>query len=131
MNYARRRRARIAAGLAVQAQSRAQRPTFAERYQLVTEETSMVLTLTRAEGEQALGLPRAIKIKQMLAAGWGGAGSVVDAASTMAAFEMPMAELDRPMVWKSGRSSPARDVLTSYEHRDAFALPDFLSAPRW
>lgn len=121
--------ARIAAGHAVQAQPTPQRPAFAERYQLVTEDTSMVLTLTRAEGEKAEGLPRTVKVKQMLAAGWGGAGSVVDTSSLMAACEMPMAELDRPTMWKSARSSPARDVMASYEDRDAFALPDFLPPP--
>jgi hypothetical protein len=70
-----------------------------------------------------------VKVKQMLAAGWGGAGSVVDSASIMAASAMSMAQLDRPMLLRSGRSSPVRDLLMSYEHRDDVALPSFLRAP--
>lgn len=120
--------ARIAAGLAVATQPKNERAVFAERYQLVTADTSMVLVLERAEAEKAEGLPRTVKVKQMLAAGWGGVGSVVDAAPIMAASAMPMAELDRPTVWKSARPSPMRGDMMSYEPRDAFALREFMRA---
>ena len=46
----------------------------AERYQLVTEWTSLVAVLERAEGEKAAGLPQLAPVEQMVPAGWGGIG---------------------------------------------------------
>ena len=46
----------------------------AERYQLVTEWTSLVAVLERAEGEKAAGLPQIAPVEQMVPAGWGGIG---------------------------------------------------------
>ena len=89
----------------------------------------MVLMLERAEGEKVEGLPRTVKVRQMLAAGWGGAGSVVESASIMAATSMAVAAVDLATVMrKSARMSPGRDAMMSYEHRDAFELPAFLRA---
>lgn len=45
---------------------------MAERYRLVTEHTSCVLVLERADGEKAENLPELRKAAQQLAAGWGG-----------------------------------------------------------
>ena len=45
-------------------------------YQLITEETSCVLVHERPAGEKATEAPELRKVPQMLAAGWGGAGSV-------------------------------------------------------
>ncbi|HQR53159.1 MAG TPA: VIT and VWA domain-containing protein [Burkholderiales bacterium] len=47
----------------------------AEQYQLVTEWTSLVAVLARADGDKAVGLPQIAKVDHMLAAGWGGAGT--------------------------------------------------------
>lgn len=44
----------------------------AERYRLVTEHTSCVLVMARAEGEKAEDIPELRKAAQQLAAGWGG-----------------------------------------------------------
>jgi Ca-activated chloride channel family protein len=49
---------------------------IAMKYQLVTEHTNLFMVVQRAEGEKALGLPEPHQIKQMVAAGWHGMGSV-------------------------------------------------------
>jgi Ca-activated chloride channel homolog len=53
-----------------------QLPALAEKYQLVTDDTSLVLVKERVAGEQALDMPQIRPVKGMLAAGWGGHGSV-------------------------------------------------------
>lgn len=53
-----------------------QLPALAEKYQLVTDDTSLVLVKERVAGEQALDMPPIRPVKGMLAAGWGGHGSV-------------------------------------------------------
>lgn len=53
-----------------------QLPALAEKYQLVTDDTSLVLVKERVAGEQALDMPQIRAVKGMLAAGWGGHGSV-------------------------------------------------------
>lgn len=110
--------ARIAAGLAVPAQPKSGRAGFAERYQLITADTSMVLVLERAEGEKAEGLPRTVKVKQMLAAGWGGAGSVVMSAD-LAASSLLMAEIDDSRVLFSRRPAMLTDIATPDESFDS------------
>ncbi len=76
---------RVAAGLAVAALPESQRGAFAECYQLVTADTSMVLVLERDAAERAAALPQNVKVRQMLAAGWGGMGSVATSASMLVA----------------------------------------------
>jgi Ca-activated chloride channel family protein len=49
---------------------------LALRYQLVSEQTNLILVHARSDGEKATGLPDLKKIEHMPAAGWGGAGSV-------------------------------------------------------
>jgi hypothetical protein len=51
-----------------------QAAALAERYQLASRFTAFVVTVARAEGEQALELPELRAVPQMLAAGWGGVG---------------------------------------------------------
>lgn len=77
---------RVAAGLAVAALPEPERGAFAERYQLVTPDTSMVLVLERDAAERTDALPQSVKLRPMLAAGWGGVGTVASmhmAASTV------------------------------------------------
>jgi Ca-activated chloride channel family protein len=50
---------------------------LALNYQLVTDQTNLILVHVREEGNKAEGLPELDKVNHMLAAGWGGAGSVV------------------------------------------------------
>jgi Ca-activated chloride channel family protein len=70
-------------------------PALAERYQLVTDDTSFVLVKERAAGEQPADLPELRQVKHMLAAGWGGTGSVVTTQSSMSV----------PSVWRTNRSA--------------------------
>lgn len=76
---------RVAAGLTVATLPEPQRGAFAERYQLVTADTSMVLVLERNAAERAAALPQSVKVKQMVAAGWGGVGSVARTGAPLAA----------------------------------------------
>jgi hypothetical protein len=50
---------------------------LAERYQLVTDDTSLVLVKERADSERAQEMPQLRKVRGMLAAGHGGHGSVI------------------------------------------------------
>lgn len=49
---------------------------LALNYQLVTNQTNLILVHVREEGNKTEGLPELDKVKHMLAAGWGGVGSV-------------------------------------------------------
>lgn len=51
---------------------------LAERYQLVTDDTSLILVKQREAHELAQEMPRLKAVNSMLAAGWGGHGSVED-----------------------------------------------------
>lgn len=46
----------------------------AEHYQLVTEWTSLVAVVERADADKASSLPQIVRVNHMLAAGWGGTG---------------------------------------------------------
>jgi Ca-activated chloride channel family protein len=56
----------------------AQRTRFACDYGLVTAHTNFLLTVERAAGDKAQAMPELQRVAQMLPAGWGGAGSVVN-----------------------------------------------------
>lgn len=47
------------------------------RFQLVTEETDYLVVMERAEADKSTGMPELQVVPQMLAAGWGGTGTVV------------------------------------------------------
>ncbi len=49
---------------------------LAVQYQLVTAHTNFILVHERSEGEKASEMPQAHQVPQMLAAGWGGTGSI-------------------------------------------------------
>lgn len=66
------------------------RQQIALAYQLLTEDTSWVLTLTRAESEKGSAVPQLQKVPQMTAAGWSGFGQICN--HTM--FEINMSESD-------------------------------------
>lgn len=50
---------------------------LALQYQLVTDQTNFILVNVRSETEKSTNMPELLKIAQMQAAGWGGAGSVM------------------------------------------------------
>lgn len=72
-----------------------QLPVLAEKYQLVTDDTSFILVKQRAEGERAADMPELRTVQGMLAAGWGGHGRVADGqtlgryGTTTSAFSVP------------------------------------------
>jgi Ca-activated chloride channel family protein len=70
-------------------------PELAEKYQLVTDDTSFVLVKERAAGQQATDMPELRQVKHMQAAGWGGLGSVLSVQDNVSV----------PSVW---RSSPSK-----------------------
>lgn len=78
----------------------------AERYQLVTEWTSLVAVLARAQGEKATGLPLIARVDHMLAAGWGGTGRAT-------------ADL-------CSRSAPVSACMAPPLSADCLDIPDFL-----
>jgi Ca-activated chloride channel family protein len=58
------------------AETSAQGRRLAVAYQLVTDQTSYLLVVERAEGERATDMPALHKVAQMVPAGWGGTSSV-------------------------------------------------------
>lgn len=74
---------RVAAAIRVQALQNADQVSsgletqqLAVAYQLVTEQTNFFLVHQRAENEKPVDMPELHKVSQMLAAGWGGTGSM-------------------------------------------------------
>lgn len=59
---------------------------LALQYQLVTEQTDYLIVVERAEDERAKDLPELRTVASMLAAGWGGTGSVVGRSAASSAL---------------------------------------------
>lgn len=114
----------------VPAMLKKQLPELAEKYQLVTDDTSLILVKQRADGLKAQDMPELRTVKNMLAAGWGGQGSVTDP------LGMPRVRFSRthlasglvvPSVWRTNRSPAAArvDALVAGSVDD-FEIPAFL-----
>ena len=69
-------------------------PELAVRYQLVTDRTNFILVHERTDAEKAQVMPTGHKVPQMLAAGWGGTGTVARSASVNQGFEPPTSSAD-------------------------------------
>ena len=74
--------ARMAAANACQSLPEAEATALAIRYRLLTPHTHWVMVHQRAAHDKAPQLPGINMVRPMLAAGWGGTGSVVKSAST-------------------------------------------------
>ena len=70
-------------------------PEIAEKYQLITDDTSFVLVKERAVGEKATDMPELRQVQHMQAAGWGGLGSVTAVNESATA----------PSVWRTNRTN--------------------------
>jgi len=70
-------------------------------YELVTADTNFLLTVERAPGEKAGGMPRLHQVAQMLPAGYGGIGSVTPGSDNV---------LRQPTVWRRESTSDAIDA---------------------
>jgi len=78
---------RLAAARRIPQLSAADATALAVEYQLVTPHTHFLMVDVRAEGEKATELPELRTVPHMLAAGWGGVGSVAGTVRCMAAME--------------------------------------------
>lgn len=101
---------RLAAARRIPALDESAARDLALRYQLATEHTSFVVVAERAEGEKATDLPATVAVPHMLAAGWGGVGSVQFSRRThMAGLVMSVC-------------SPSDDLGIAYERRTLAGL---------
>ena len=74
---------------------------LALHYQLVTDQTNLILVHVRQDGQKAVGLPELEQIAHMQAAGWGAAGSV-----------MPVARLALPLMPSFSRHPPSAAAMS-------------------
>jgi hypothetical protein len=112
---------RIAAALRLRDMTSAQdREALAMQYQLVSSETNLILVHERAEAEKAEDLPELHQVRPMLAAGWGGHGtvavqhsSVLSMRSENISFSLSESHSQNnfvPAHWRSNRSHAAAHV---------------------
>ena len=78
-----------------------QRLNLALRYQLVTEQTNLLLVHVREDGTKAQGLPALAPVAHMQVAGWGAVGSV---AACMPCYSLKASAPSVASVWRSARS---------------------------
>jgi Ca-activated chloride channel family protein len=126
---------------------RAQKLELALRYQLVTDQTNLILVHVRSEEDKAEGLPALQKVAHMQAAGWAGAGSVangVGASDAIAVFRSvsysrapqfsnkamdtthDYAGVGTPAVWRGRTSSAGSIDSLSVDDFPDFEIPAFL-----
>jgi Ca-activated chloride channel family protein len=105
---------------------------IAERYQLVTDHTNLLLVFHRADSEKTDGMPALRQVQPMVAAGAGGFGSVralsvlrtgTDSVPVMAAAQMAMRPGPSASVWRQARTRVDALALSNMEEID---IPAFL-----
>lgn len=108
-----------------------QRKEIALRYQLLTEQTSFFLAHERAALDKASGVPELQQIDSMMAAGWGGAGTVHACVSfdmaepSMHAFDSPsycrksveFQPVRTPAVWRRESASDSVKAMEREPYR--------------
>ena len=113
-----------------------QLPALAEKYQLVTDDTSLILVKQREDGEQATDMPELRTVRSMLAAGHSGSGSVLGGAKSArldlsASLFAPSAVglTSVPSLWRTNHHV-ARSLGSGAfsDGMDDFELPAFLRA---
>jgi Ca-activated chloride channel family protein len=123
-------------------ESQDQTLALALNYQLVTDQTNLILVHVREEGNKADGLPELDKVEHMLAAGWGGVGSVDELHGGIAfsRFRMGSNEqmslggasilgygsMSTPSVWRTRDAVSARVDPLSVSALSDFDIPAFL-----
>ena len=137
---------RIATALRLNDMSQAkERERLAVEYQLVTSETNLILVHERVESEKAEDLPELHQVRPMLAAGWGGNGTVAYSRSQTplrvlrtGSDNAPFISDSRrslahsvPAIWRSSRSHSAAhiDGMTN-SGMDDIEIPAFLRSSR-
>jgi len=117
---------------------------LAVTYKLVTQETNFILVHQRTDAEKAREMPKAHNVAQMMAAGWGGTGSVAHNAaklrvrddfsiaashSTVKCSNNASADygsMSKPAVWRSSTQAASRVDALSRGGMDDFEIPAFL-----
>ena len=103
-------------------------------YQLVSKWTNFLVVAERAEGEKATHLPELRKVKQTLAAGWGGTGQAgllageLHALDDVARGSVARHELQRGGPWDLRAASVARPRLQRFDRRRALELQALVDA---
>ena len=129
---------RIAAALRLRDMTSAKdREALAMQYQLVSSETNLILVHERAEAEKAEDLPELHQVRPMLAAGWGGHGTVAVQHSSLqymrsecASFsinESNNQSFSVPAYWRNNRTHATTRVDgMANSGMDDFEIPAFL-----
>lgn len=113
----------------------------AVRYRLLTEHTHCVLVHARADQDRPTEPANLVRVPQMLAAGWGGTGTLVasnrvqSCLESRAFFDRSALDFDSPVLFSRSSRGPA-DVqysLAPSEHTwdDASELADAMPPGRW
>lgn len=122
----------------IEAPSSEESLALALKYQLVSAQTNLILVHVRADGEKANGLPALQQIDQMLAAGWGGVGSVLEStvqysksavATCGAVSSQPdYASIATPSAWRTRdrTNAVAKVDALATGGMDDFEIPAFL-----
>lgn len=100
---------------------------LAQRYQLVTDETALVLVVEREAGDKTDGMPNLHRVDHMMAAGWGGTGEVSALYDIRCSAQRSFSyDNNVPSVWRTRRpSSEQMDLLASGNMED-YEIPAFL-----
>jgi Ca-activated chloride channel family protein len=109
---------------------------LAVMYQLVTTESSLVLVHERAPADKAVDMPAQVKVRQMLAAGWAGTGSVGVAGDVDNSISRSRsnAEVDSPDDLSMPaflRASPPRSPPATRSSRSSIKLSSRYELPEW
>ena len=116
----------LSAATAIALKSESMAQELAVTYQLVTDETNFILVHERAEDEKPSEMPDAHKVPQMLAAGWGGTGSVQNSVSGSGPAHRREREKSSPRV---ASLSPVLLRTTASPSTVSASVPDYVSAP--
>lgn len=106
-------------------ESTSQALKLALKYQLVTDQTNLILVHVREEDKKAEGLPELSRVNHMLAAGWGGVGSVEESIAycretTASDVNYSMANFDVPAY--SRKSPPRSDRISANKSQKTTVL---------
>lgn len=110
---------------------KAQAMAVAERYQLVTDDTNLLLVIERDDAEKTDGMPLLHQVRPMLAAGWGGTGKtrrVKVAPHSGVTINLSMAApTSTPSAPSSGSFKALLDDSDDLDDFDEPEISDFLS----
>lgn len=109
-----------------------QLPALAEKYQLVTQDTSLLMVMQRSDGQRAADMPELRQVRGMLAAGKAGYGSVVASSNSPAVYSVSSANVGSvlPSVWRTNKpkSKASRIEALASGGLDDFEIPASLRA---